>query len=160
MEKRVNFKDVQKDDLMALVTFVKVTAKSGSSNATMFSAPRIKVRTTDSVTPADFDVEGQELIEQMFSADRFETTEELSKTQLAEKLVSSYNVPFTVEFEKADGNLRKLRGRLVHPEPLLGRSKVEDLDLNVKPMSNLRLVDHRTIQSLIVNGVKYILKDK
>lgn len=159
MEKRVNFSDVKTGDLMALVTFVKVTAKSGVANAgslRRLAPPKISVQTTDG-SNAVFDVEGQELVEQMFSADRFTSTKEMTKTQLAEKLVSSYNVPFTVEFEKQNGELRKLRGVLLEPEPLLGRSKVRDFDASV---DGLRLVDHRTLQSIIVKGVRYTLKGK
>ena len=50
-----------------------------------------------------------------------------------------------------------MRGRLITPEPLLGRSMVEDLDLAVTEHRQ-RLVDHRTIKFLIIEGVKYIVK--
>ena len=103
----------------------------------------------------DFKVEGKELIENGFSADQYDEEEKVSMTRAAEILVSSYNRPLTVCFDKNDGTERVLRGRLVHPEPLLGRSMVEDLDL---PSDRFRLVDHRTLKFLVVDGVKYSVK--
>ena len=58
---------------------------------------------------------------------------------------------------KQDGTERTLRGKLVKPEPLLGRSMVEDLDSDDKK-NRLRQVDHRTINWLVVDGVKYTVK--
>jgi hypothetical protein len=98
-------------------------------------------------------VHGKELIESAFSADQYSAEEKVTKTRAAEILSTAYNRPFTVCFEKQDGKERVLRGRLVEPEPLLGRSHVEDLD--VVEGHKLRLVDHRTIRYIIVNGTKY-----
>lgn len=103
-----------------------------------------------------FSVNGQELIDRAFSADQYVTEERVTMTQAAEILISSYNRPLTVCFTKQGGEQRVLRGRLIKPEPLLGRSSVEDLD--VKDGHRIRLVDHRTIQYLIVNGKKYVVK--
>lgn len=103
-----------------------------------------------------FGVHGVELIRNAFSADQFEEEEEVTKTRAAELLISSYNRPFTVCFDRQDGKERVLRGRLVSAEPLLGRSHVEDLD---EPEGKrMRLVDHRTIKFLITDGVKYVVK--
>lgn len=104
-----------------------------------------------------FDIIGKDLHDKLLSADQFSEEKKVSKTEAAELLVSSYNVPFTVVFTKADKTDRTLRGRLVSPEPLLGRSHVEDLDVE-DPKKRLRLVDHREIKSLVVNGVKYVVK--
>jgi len=106
--------------------------------------------------PADFNVHGDSLIVAAASADQFHEEKKVTKTAAAELLVSSYNRPFTVCFVKQEGEERTLRGRLVQPEPLLGRSHVEDLD--VKEGHKLRLVDHRTIKWLVVEGVKYVVK--
>jgi len=102
-------------------------------------------------------VTGKELLENSFSADQYDKEEKhASKTRVAETLVHSPNRPLSVCFLKSDGTERVLRGRLVKPEPLLGRSMVEDLD--VKGDNRLRQVDHRTIKWLIVDGVKYTVK--
>lgn len=104
----------------------------------------------------DFFVNGKDLIESAMSADQFDAEEKSTKTKLAELLINAYHRPFTVCFEKADGTERVLRGRLIGSEPLLGRSKVEDLD--VKGDNRIRLVDHRTIKWLILDGTKHVVK--
>ena len=109
-----------------------------------------------SVTGIDgnkFDVRGNSLIRTAQSADQYHKVVRVTKTELAEVLISSHNKPFTVVFVKANGEERKMRGRLVRPEPLMGRSYVEDMDVK-----GLRQVDHRNIKSLIVDGIKYVLK--
>ena len=116
-----------------------------------------KLVVTDLDTGIDkITVEGRQLVETSLSADFYGEEEKVTKTRAAELLVTSHARPFTVCFEKSDGTERVLRGRLVTPEPLLGRSKVEDLE---KPKDRMRLVDHRTIRWLIVDGVKYTVKD-
>lgn len=145
-QKRNNMAAIQSNDLMAIVSFVKVARRSGDR--------MLEVSNVDNGMV--FEVHGKDLAEEMYSADRYLSTEQLTKTQLAEKLSTSYNRPFTVTFDKTDGKERVLRGRLLKTEPLLGRSHVEDLDITSG--TPLRLVDHRTIQSLIVDGVLYELK--
>lgn len=105
-----------------------------------------------------FSVHGVELIRNALSADLYEEEEKVTKTRAAEILISSHNRPLTVVYIKADGKERTLRGRLVSAEPLLGRSHVEDLDIDESKGTRMRLVDHRTIVSLIVDCVKYIVK--
>lgn len=112
----------------------------------------LKVRNLD--TDTSFYVDGKSLVELAGSADTFDTEEKSTKTAVAELLVSAYNKPFSVIFVDAKGKDRKLRGRLVKPEPLLGRSMVEDLDIPVGE-NRIRQVDHRTIKELILDGVKY-----
>jgi hypothetical protein len=153
-EKKVNNKEQQKLDctkvqqghIMAFVYWAYINSKSGDS----------RLNVTDLDTGLSFIVDGTSLIEKSFSADIYERTEKVTKTEMAERLVTAFNRPFTVEFKKADGSIRKLRGRLVQPEPLLGRSLCEDLDL--LSTERLRLVDHREIQSLVVDNVTYLLK--
>lgn len=70
------------------------------------------------------------------------------------------------ELEK--GEERTLIGHLVDVEPLLGRSKVIDLEEHFKNIERkqkkeaevpvLKQVDHRHINWLILNGVKYVVK--
>lgn len=142
----VKLADVKSNDLMAFVYYATVSKKLGTN---------LEVKNVDD--DINFSVQGKQLIERGFSADRFSEEVKISKTKAAEILVSSYNRPFTVCFDKQEGEERTLRGRLVHPEPLLGRSMVEDLDLP-KDKHRLRQVDHRTIKYLIVDGVKYVVK--
>jgi len=147
--------DVRAADLMAVIYFVKVR----NSVAESLGAQSITVADLDNNEKV-FQIIGRDLIERCLSADRYYEEKKVTKTQAAELLVSSYNRPLTVVFDKQDGSERTLRGRLIAPEILLGRSKVEDLDVVGDPKERLRLVDHRTIKSLIVDGVKYVVKGK
>lgn len=106
--------------------------------------------------PDSFGVNGDKLIGASTSADQYHEEQKITKTAAAELLVSAYNRPFTVCFVKQEGEERVLRGRLVQPEPLLGRSHVEDLDITEG--HRLRLVDHRTIKWLVLEGVRYLVK--
>lgn len=110
-----------------------------------------------------FGIQGDNLIENLATANQALEEVLVTKTQAAELLVTLYGVPFTVVFDKQPdkaGNVeeRTLRGRLVAPEPLLGRSHVEDLEQPVN--KRLRLVDHRTLKSICVNGIRYVVKGK
>jgi len=112
---------------------------------------------TDLSDGTEFEISGDAFLDTFISANRSDKEELKTKTELAELLVNAGWKPFTVTFEKADGSLRTLVGKLVKPEPLLGRSLVTDF--NVDDDDRFRFVDHRTIQSLVMDGVRYILKD-
>ena len=140
-------KKVKLNDIMALVYWVKIVGTWNGGND-------LKVKDIDS--KEDFDVHGKSLVEKSFSADAYDKEEKVTMTAMAEKLVNAWNVPFTVEFKKTDNTIRKLRGKLLEPEPLMGRSRV--LDFDIETGTPLRLVDHREIQSLILGNIKYVLK--
>jgi hypothetical protein len=145
---------VNKGDLMAFIYYGKVehVARPYSNVA---GEHTLKVKGLNGA-PDGFNVIGDKLIVASASADQYHEEVKVTKTQAAELLVSAYNRPFTVCFVKQDNSERTLRGRLVQPEPLLGRSHVEDLDIT-EP-NKMRLVDHRTIKFLILEGVKYVVK--
>ncbi len=134
------------NDLMAFTYWAKVKRLVGSHN--------LDVVNVDNGDP--FSVNGASLIDAATSADYFEFEEKITRTEMAEKLIGAKNIPFTVCFDKQDGDERVLRGRLISHEALLGRSSVEDLDLEGK--NRLRLVDHRTLKWLILNKIKYKVK--
>lgn len=137
-------KDIKTGDLMALIYWVTVDSKN-------LDGTELMVRDLDSGT--SFKVFGKDLVERSLSADQYHEVVKATKTQMAEILVESHNRPITVYFTKSDGTDRKMRCRLIKQEPLMGRSMVEELDTTDK--NRLRQVDHRTIQYLIVDGVKY-----
>jgi hypothetical protein len=139
---------VNKDDLVAFLHFGKVVEVIGPHNVVVEDVDR----------GSRFKVQGDSLIKAGFSADEFTTTKRVSMTEAAQLLIDAKNRPLSVCFTKADGEKRTLRGRLVSPEPLLGRSMVEDLDISRG--HRLRQVDHRTIEWLIVDGKKYVVKTK
>lgn len=56
-----------------------------------------------------------------------------------------------------NGESRELVGYLKESEPFMGRSSV--IDLNIPhDQYRTRLIDHRTLEELIMNNVKYVLK--
>ena len=149
---KINPAKVNKGDMMAFVYYAIVENKVEHPTNSVLVVKGVGGHNQP------FRVEGNYLIENSFSADYFEREETVSMTECAGILVKAYNKPFTVKFDKADDTERVLRGRLVEPEPLLGRSLCEDLD--VKEGSPLRLVDHRTLKMLIVDGIKYVVGRK
>ena len=135
--------------ILAVTHYVKVERITPAAQA-------LHVRDLDTDMP--FDIRGDALIRRLGTADEFERTEEVSQTEMIEQLIVSYGKVFSVVFEKADGTKRTLRGRLIAPDNLRGRSKVEDLDVVGGPEKRVRQVDHRTLSGLIVDGVCYVLK--
>lgn len=144
----INPKNVRAGDIMLVPYWVSVerVRRSGDS---------ITVRHLHNSEP--FDINGASLVAQCFSAGIGEKREEITRTEMVRKLLASKNLPFTVVFEKKDGSIRTLRGRLLDTENEFGRSTVHDFDAaDGQP----RQVDHRTLESLIVDNVHYTLKGK
>lgn len=141
----------QKDNIISFTTYAKVD-----------KANNVELSVTDLHRDTKFDIRGKRLIDELDSADEYETTEKLGLMELADRFSKVGHYPFTVEFKKQNGELRKIRGRMVQVENGLGRSHVIDFDIDKDPSKDydnrMRQVDHRTIQSLIVNKVKYIKK--
>lgn len=126
---------------------------------------------------------------EMHSGTVFSKEEHLARTKIIELLASAKDCVFTVTFHKkidADfvktklqsapsdtwNNTKKLQVlskellmgpecimtcRLSKTEHKLGRSKV--IDLNAPAGMNYRQIDHRTVTSLILKNVKYIVKN-
>ena len=132
-------------DIISITKYAKVTNNLDDT-----------VYVTDLHNGLNFKISGDDLQQECLSADKFGEVQKVSRTELAEKLVSSHGRPFTAEFEKANGKERKLRGRILSSENVFGRSTAEDFD---KPEDDrIRLVDHRTLSSLIVDNIKFVLK--
>jgi hypothetical protein len=70
-------------------------------------------------------------------------------------LVEAGTLPFTAAFKRVDGTGRTLTGYLASHEDLLGRSMVRDLEAEG---DGIRQVDYRTLEWLVLDGVKYIVK--
>jgi hypothetical protein len=151
-ERKVNQTDpakVKAGDLMAFTYYAKVQSVDNSGR-------KLGVKSTD--TGATFYVDGTPLIQAAASADYYAEEKKVTKTEAAELLISSFGRPFTVVFVTQKDEERTMRGRLISHEALLGRSHVEDLDLDPPTVKRMRLVDHRTIKSLVVDGIKYTVK--
>jgi hypothetical protein len=139
---------MKKNDIVSYTSYAKITS-IGTNNVSVIDLNNL----------TDYSINGKELLAQLVSADDFKSTEKCTKTELADKLANVGSFPFTVVFEKQNGETRTLRGLMLKVENGLGRSNVIDLDLPKADKANrMRQVDHRTLKSLIVNNVKYILK--
>jgi hypothetical protein len=137
---------VKAQDILALTYWVKVVRVEKSD----------KLLVEDLNNNNKFYVQGKELIDTVGSADNYQTTKKVGKMEGAEMLTQLYGKPVTVNYDKADGSNRTLRGKLLSSESLLGRSYFEDLDLPAGE-HRTRLVDHRTLHYFIVDGVKYVV---
>ena len=154
---------VKPGDVMAVVQYVKVNKVRANFD--------VAVNLTDLDTGLTWDRSGAPLVARMLSADQVHETIAVPLTTLAAILVDSPGRPITVGWvtqkdadahakaggKPKDAPVRTLRGRLVKHEVLLGRSLVEDLDIE-GPKERLRLVDHRSLKFLIAAGVRYELK--
>jgi hypothetical protein len=139
---------VKKDDIMAFIYWAKVENVIAGGESLLLK---------DLDHGNTFSVQGKDLVKRAFSADQYENTFKVTKTEAAEKLIASHNRPLTVCFVKQDGKERTMRCRLVKHEALLGRSMVEDLEAT-DDKHRIKQVDHRTIEYLIVDGTKYEVK--
>lgn len=152
---KVEPKKVKSGDVMSITHYVKV-------KYSQFSGTRLGVEGLDEGID-EFQINGESLVENMSSADQFQEERFVTKTKAAEILISTHGKPFTVCYKKQGseskgdvGEERILRGRLLEPEPLMGRSKVEDLD---EPKGKrFRLVDHRTVLFIVTGGCKFTVK--
>jgi len=139
------FKNVKPGEFLSSTMYMQVLSKTQNG-----------VKVKDALNGNEFEVRGASLIEQMRSSQQFEKEEKVSRTDLANNLTSAGDAVFTVVFDKQDGTERTLVGKLINAENQMGRSNVEDLEIATG--SRLRQVDHRTLKSLILNGVKYTVK--
>lgn len=130
----------------------------------------------------------KDILEQMESADHFKTQVVATMTQLVEVLEAAQDTIFTVVFKKQpkadelanelstaniadfqnatklsqfaksviEGATCQMTCYLVTLQNILGRSTV--IDLNAKTAEKFRQIDHRTIESIILRNVKYVLK--
>lgn len=119
------------------------------------------------------------------SADQFIEEKKISKTEMAKVFSQAFGAVFTVTFRKLPktddlvqmvkefnngsfssaekikedieqfmkGSRRVLIGTMINPEHDLGRALVNDIENN-----GPRLVDYRTIESLIFKNIKYVVK--
>ena len=139
-------------DLISLTKYMKINSVSGN-----FPGKNSVLNVTDLHTGGKYDIIGEELHRACLSADEYTEIEKVTKTKLAELLVTSWGKPFTVVFEKLDGSERTLRGRLLSSESLFGRSTVEDMDIKDEN-KRVRQVTHDGLKSIIIDGILYTLK--
>lgn len=102
-----------------------------------------------------YTLEGHTLINTYSGCTYYETFTKISLSCLIEKFLDTKDGSiFTVCFKKLNNEFRYLRGKYIGQDLLYGRSRVFDLDIK-----EIRLVDHRTLQFLIVDEHLYIVND-
>jgi hypothetical protein len=137
---------IQKDNILVLTHYVRVNAANPN-----------KASVVDIDTGLNFDIQGKALLERCLTGDQHSKVQKVTKTEAAQLLISAFNKPIKLAFEKTDGSLREMRCRLVSPEPLLGRSMVEDLDI-ADPKDRIRQADHRTLKWIVLDDIRYEVK--
>lgn len=139
---------VKEGDLMAFLFYTKV-------QATHKNGEHLSVVNLDTDKP--FEVIGSDLVQFGFSADQYAEEVTLSRTELIRDVfLTAGNRPFTVCFIKKDGTDRVLRGCLIQPDPIFGESLVRDFD---QPIGDrFRKVAHKTVQYMIIDGIKYVVR--
>ena len=143
--KKSNFDELKMGDKLSVTYYLTINK---------VNADNIEVRDNQG---GNFTVRGKQLIENtMYAANQYKNSEKVTRTEMVEHLENAGDSVFTAVFDKQDGTKRVLVGHLLSTEPKMGRSQVIDLDITTG--NPTRLVDHRTISSIIVKGTKYTLK--
>jgi hypothetical protein len=136
---------VKVDDIVCVYGYAKVvTVEDGGESLTVL----------DLVRGRTFAIDGADMIRDLASADQFSETIRVSQTDLIDLLTSSGGRPFCVDFIKKQGQERRLRGYFLSVDHRRGRSRC--LDFDEPSDKKIRLVDHRTLELLILGGVRYI----
>jgi NMD protein affecting ribosome stability and mRNA decay len=133
----------KKDDIVSMTKYFRVVSASNS-----------KVTAIDMENNEPIEIKGVQLVDNLNSSDLYNDTRKVTKTELVELMINAGVKPFTVVFTKQNGEKRIMRARFLSTESLFGRSAVSDLDNGFE----LKQVDHRTIESIIIDKVKYVHK--
>ncbi len=146
-----DLKAIKVDDIIQVTHYIKVTAVTTKQGEYIVTGSDL-----DEDSLKTMHVQSNKLVSRCRTADLYEREEEMSQSDIIDKLMAAYNNVFTVQYTKKDGSLRELRGRLISYDGRRGYSLVEDLD-NEKD-DRIRQVDHRTLSYLIIDNVKYVAR--
>ena len=176
LETRSNPNQLKVGDRLSRISYMEVV-EAGSRS--------LRVRNEEGMT---WTIAASILENEAYAANQFTEVQEVSRTDMVHALESAGDSVFTVVFEKKTsqksivaalsaldslpdrkaalnklaksmmaGEERTLVGYLTSTEPKMGRSVVVDLEIS-PDQHRLRLVDHRTIKSLTLRNIKYVLK--
>lgn len=179
-QKRCKVSDLEQGQFVSRRQYLKITGKNGNRVNFVTESGLDFNATNDIVEEAMFSanqfdrtekVSQTELAEKLMNSngDIFtvnfnkQPTDESVTTKLSEATVADLGTAATrkaLAKRLRDGEERTLIGHLVATEPVMGRSKVVDLEQQFdKPNTYaMRLVDHRSINWLILANVKYTHK--
>lgn len=144
----VSFDKVRVGDIMAFTYWARVQKTDSYLE---------KIDLVNVDNDEEFSVRGRSLIQDSKSADQYTSSKTLPRRDVIDILIHSKLVPFTVRFRKKNGQIRVLRGRLIGVrEANQGYIDVEDLENDSD--DRFRQVDARTIEYVVVGGVKYSVR--
>jgi hypothetical protein len=140
---------VQENDVVMFVFRVKVKSKGNIGDNLLLDVVELS-------TGRPFEIRGNDLVAGGTSADFYSEIVDVGLTKLVEIFAATRGTVYTVVFEKKNGEDRLLRGWTLSTNPSLGQSTVVDAD---KPKEDcVRTVPHDKIKSLILEGIKYVVK--
>ena len=95
-----------------------------------------------------------------YNGTQFDSEEKMTRTELIGILDKVGDTVFTAHFIKQNGEERQITARMINVENGFGRSNVIDLEIALNdPKANaVRQIDHRTLNWIILKGVKYSVK--
>lgn len=167
--------EIKKGDYVSRISYMKIEENLG------------RYQKVSNETGFTWDISNDVLKEECISASEFSEEIKVSRTELIEKFNNVGATVFTVNFDKSPspedylaatrgkGNIilsfddmkkqfkkikgenRTLVGYMIKVENGFGRSNVIDLEIP-HDQHRIRQVDHRSLNWLIVNGIKYIVK--
>jgi hypothetical protein len=160
-------KNLKEGDYLSRISYCKVIKKNKDSNFSVENENKYSWNISSNIVERE-----------MIPISHYHTIHKKTMTELATILINAGNIGLTICFEKKPqeknienilnsnnvsnkemskkllkGDIRVMLCRLINAEPLLGRSRVMDLEINEK-----RLIDHRTIKWIVYNYNKYELK--
>lgn len=140
----MEFNKLKVGEVLSTTMYVTVLSKNADSITVKDSAGR------------EFTIKGPKFIEDtMHSSEQYTKEEKTTQTKAAEILTTAGDTVFKADFVKKDGSPRTMVARLLENENLMGRSNVIDLE-----KGSMGQIDHRTLKSLIIKNVKYLVKAK
>lgn len=144
---------IEKGELLSFTNYFRVNEHDTTNNTVTVQ----EIKTGELIK-----IQGDELLEQLVSADYYESTVKLTKAEMINKLLSAGDKVVTVNFTKQDGTIRTLQGINPIAEVNLGRTQIIDLQVIEKNPNDktrgIRLVDNRTINFIVLDKVMYISK--
>ena len=153
---KTNMSKLKRGDYLSRVSFMKV-----QSGGTRFGG--FQVANEDGF---EWGI-GTNIIKEECYSTQYMNEVKTPKTGIAEILMNANDAIIQVCFDKADGSERVLTGYVIGAEVVLGRTIAIDIEKpkeirkgkdNKEFDTRQRLVDHRTLKSLIYKNVKYFVK--
>ncbi len=141
-------KAVRPDDIVAFHFYTKVVKiETGPQGQTQLV---VKDLENDQL----FTVQGEPIIQRGFSGNYVKEEVKMSRTKIIGVLKDSPNKPIQIQFTKKDGSARNMICRFLGTSDT-GYAQVEEL---VETGPQLRQVDLRTMEWMVVEGTKYVVK--